>query len=424
MLMSSFLAAVVVLFHVGLALGANAAPGTFVRAGCSSTRYAPNTALESNLDSLLASIASSSATTYDYFTAGSSRAALLGTEATATVTGAAPSSPSAAYYSLYQCRGDLRAVDCVSCVRDAAARRLVGSACEANNAHAASPPPPLQPGACTRRVARHDDLAAAADDASSAVAYRRCGAGASDDAAFLKARDAVLAQLLDGAATAAASPAGYRKVSDSSEVRGVAQCVGDVAGADCAACLAQAVGQVKGTCGDALAADVYLAQCSVRYWANSNYFRSSQGHRYGDWRGAVVISHVRPVPVLRRPERRLLRVLRARRGGKANNAHAASPPPLQPDACPRRVARHDDLVGVVGCAGAGTSHDAAFIKARDAVLAQLQDGAAAASPAGYRKVSHQEPEPDHGLSGKNGAARAVYTTASTTRPWKPGRGLR
>ncbi|GJN21705.1 hypothetical protein PR202_gb09211 [Eleusine coracana subsp. coracana] len=162
MLMSSFLAAVVVLFHVGLALGANAAPGTFVRAGCSSTRYAPNTALESNLDSLLASIASSSATTYDYFTAGSSRAALLGTEATATVTGAAPSSPSAAYYSLYQCRGDLRAVDC-SCVRCAMRRAsLVGSACEANNAHAASPPPPLQPGACTRRVARHDDLAAAA----------------------------------------------------------------------------------------------------------------------------------------------------------------------------------------------------------------------------------------------------------------------
>ncbi|GJM85671.1 hypothetical protein PR202_ga02144 [Eleusine coracana subsp. coracana] len=247
MLMSSFLAAVVV-----LALGANAAPGTFVYAGCSPSRYASNTALESNLNSLLASIASSSTFT-----------ALLGTEATATVTGAAPSSSSAAY-GMYQCRGDLSAVDCVSCVRDAAARRL-GSGCEANNAHAASPSP-LQPDACPRHVARHDDLVVV-------VGPRRLRRGVPQD----------------GAAVAAASPAGYRKVSDSGEVRGVAQCVGDVAAADCAACLAQAVGQVKGTCGDALAADVYLAQCSVRYWANGNYFHSSQGYSEDDVGRTVAI---------------------------------------------------------------------------------------------------------------------------------------
>jgi hypothetical protein len=80
----------------------------------------------------------------------------------------------------------------------------------------------------------------------------------------------------DGA-TVASPAAGYYKVSTSGDVQGVAQCLGDIAAADCPACLAQAVEQLKGTCGNAVAADVYLAKCSVRYWENGNYFRSSQG---------------------------------------------------------------------------------------------------------------------------------------------------
>ncbi|GJN21706.1 hypothetical protein PR202_gb09212 [Eleusine coracana subsp. coracana] len=76
-----------------------------------------DTALESNLNSLLASIASSSGTTTN-----NTFTALQGTEATATVTGAAPSS--SATYGLYQCCGDLSAVYCVSCVRDAAAKPI------------------------------------------------------------------------------------------------------------------------------------------------------------------------------------------------------------------------------------------------------------------------------------------------------------
>lgn len=249
-MLTSCLAAVLLLFVGVVAPGANPAAGTFVYAGCSPSKYAPSTAFESNLNSLLASISSAAGD-------GSGTRAAIVTEATATVTGAAPSSSPA--HSLYQCRGDLSAGECVSCVRDTAARLGFGSTCGA-----ASLP---QSDGC--HVARHD-----ADDDASAMAYRRCGSGTSEDAAFLKARDAVLAQLQDGAA--AASP-GYYKVSDSGEVRGVAQCLSDVAAADCAACLAQAVGQIKGTCGDALAAEVYLAQCSVRYWANGNFFRSSHG---------------------------------------------------------------------------------------------------------------------------------------------------
>jgi hypothetical protein len=67
-------------------------------------------------------------------------------------------------------------------------------------------------------------------------------------------------------------------VSASGPVRGAAQCLGGIAAGDCAACLAQAAAQLRGTCGAALAADVYLVQCSVRYWTDgANQLRSSQG---------------------------------------------------------------------------------------------------------------------------------------------------
>jgi hypothetical protein len=248
------------LFHVGVfAPEANAAaPGTFVYAGCSPSRYAPNAAFESNLNSLLESIssASSSGATYNSFTAGSDAA--LGTETTA-VNGA-PSSPPA--YGMYQCRGDLISGECFLCVHDTVAR--LGSVCA--NAYAAS----LQSDGCYVRYDARDFVGRA----DTSVAYRKCSSGTSNDAAFLKARDSVLVGLQGDAASPAA---GYYKVSTSGAVQGVAQCLGDIAAADCAACLEQAAEQLKGTCGNALAADVYLAKCSVRYWENGNYFHSSQG---------------------------------------------------------------------------------------------------------------------------------------------------
>jgi len=117
------------------------------------------------------------------------------------------------------------------------------------------------------------DLAGRAVDTSVAP-YRRCSAGESGDAGFLSARGAVLAELQRGVE----ATTGAYKVSASGPVRGVAQCVGGIPAGQCAACVSQAVAQLGGTCGAALAADVYLAQCSVRYWAaDSNSYRSSQG---------------------------------------------------------------------------------------------------------------------------------------------------
>ncbi|CAL4967981.1 unnamed protein product [Urochloa decumbens] len=273
---SCLAAALLLLVHVAPA--ANAAPGTFVYAGCSPSRFAPNTAFESNLNSLLASISSaassSGAATYNTFTS-----AAAGRDEAVSAAAPAPAPEQSAAYGMYQCHFDLRPGECASCVRDTVAR--VGAACP--NARAAS----LQSDGCfVRYYGARGPVAAGvvrADDVDTSVAaYRRCSAGTSGDAGFLSARGAVLAELQQGVGAAAASSGGGYKVSASGPVRGVAQCVGGVSASDCDACVSQAVAQLTGTCGAALAADVYMAQCSVRYWANGNYYRSSQGNSGDD----------------------------------------------------------------------------------------------------------------------------------------------
>jgi len=222
---------------------AEAGTGTFIYAGCSPSKYQPGTPFEASLESLLTSFANAAPNAgYGTFTSG------------ANATGGA----GAAVYGLYQCRGDLDGGDCAACVRDAVGQ--LGQVCPA--AYAAS----LQLEGCYVRYDSSNFVGAP----DTAMVYRKCSTSSSSDGGFLGSRDAVLGDLQQGAG------GGY-KVASSGSVRGVAQCLGDLAAADCTACLAQAVGQLKGTCGTALAADVYLAQCYVRYWADGYYFRPAQG---------------------------------------------------------------------------------------------------------------------------------------------------
>ncbi|EAZ23975.1 hypothetical protein OsJ_07702 [Oryza sativa Japonica Group] len=251
-------AVVLVLISLGAAPPAavDAATATFIYAGCSPSKYEPNTAFQSNLNSLLSSIAStaSSGAAYNSFTAG----------------GCAGPDPAAgtAAYGLYQCRGDLSPGDCVACVRQTVAR--LGAVCA--NAYAAS----LQVDGCYVRY----DAADFIGRADTTTAYRKCSSSTSRDGAFLSSRDGVLGELQ--------AAAGY-KLSTSGTVQGVAQCLGDVPANDCTACLAEAVGQLKGACGTALAADVYLAQCYVRYWANGYYFRPNSDNSGDDVGRTVAI---------------------------------------------------------------------------------------------------------------------------------------
>ncbi|KAF7002782.1 hypothetical protein CFC21_018217 [Triticum aestivum] len=231
---------------LGIVLGAaftGADTGTFIYAGCSPSKYQPGTPYEGNLKSLLASITSAAPNAaYSSFANGTG--------------------DGAAAYGLYQCRGDLGNAECAACVRDALAQ--LNQVCP--GAYAAS----LQLEGCYVRY----DGANFVGRPDTAMVYRKCSASTSADAGFLRDRDAVLGALQ-------AAPDGYR-VGSSGSVQGVSQCLGDLAAADCTACLAQAVGQLTGACGTALAADVHLAQCYVRYWASGYYFRPSQDYSEDD----------------------------------------------------------------------------------------------------------------------------------------------
>ncbi|KAL1543406.1 plasmodesmata-located protein 8-like [Salvia divinorum] len=210
----------------------------FIYGGCSQDKYPPNSPYEPSKISLLSSLASSSSRTlYD---------------ATAVANDTA-SPPDSAAYGLYQCRGDLSPHECASCI--AGAINQIAVLCP--DTYGAS----LQLDGCYLRYERADFLGRL----DTGLRYRKCGVGGNVDGEFWRRRDDVLADL--------GGAAGFR-VSATGAVEGYAQCLGDMAAGDCSECLAEAVAKVKMLCGAAAAADVFLAQCYVRYW-ESGYFTSS-----------------------------------------------------------------------------------------------------------------------------------------------------
>ncbi|XP_072988039.1 plasmodesmata-located protein 8 isoform X1 [Typha latifolia] len=231
------------------------AASTFIYAGCSPSKFQPNSPFQTNLNSLLSSIVSaSSQSTYNSFSSNANANAGAG--------------PGSAVYGLYQCRSDLGAQDCATCVQSAVGQ--LNLVCP--DAYAAS----LQLDGCFVRYADSDFLG----KPDTGLAFRKCSTSTSNDVEFLRRRDDVLADLGSGV--------GFR-VSSSGSVQGYAQCVGDLGGSDCTACLGQAVGQLKNSCGSAMAADVYLAQCYARYWASGYYFRSTGDYSDDDIGRTVAI---------------------------------------------------------------------------------------------------------------------------------------
>ncbi|XP_019709404.1 plasmodesmata-located protein 8 isoform X2 [Elaeis guineensis] len=219
---------------------------SFIYAGCSPSKFQPSSPYQNNLISLLTSVAAAgSQATYNSFAVGNDSASATG----------------AAVYGLYQCRNDLSAGECSSCVQSAVGQ--LNLVCP--DSYAAS----LQLDGCFVRYSNENFLGRP----DTSLVYRKCSASASKDAEFFRRRDDVLADLQNGV--------GFR-VSSSGTVQGYAQCVGDLSSADCTACLAQAVGQLKNSCGSAMAADVYLGQCYAKYWASGYYFRSTTGYTEDD----------------------------------------------------------------------------------------------------------------------------------------------
>ncbi|KAG1354499.1 plasmodesmata-located protein 8 [Cocos nucifera] len=217
----------------------------FIYASCSPSKFQRGTPFQTNLISLLTSVAAaasqSQATAYNSFATGTDSA----------------SPPGAAVYGLYQCRNDWRADDCSACVQSAVGK--INLVCP--DSYAAS----LQLDGCFVRYSNENFLGRAD---TGLVVYRKCSSRTSNEDEFFRRRDDVLADLQTGT--------GFR-VSSSGTVQGYAQCIGDLSSADCTACLAQAVGQLKNSCTSATAADVYLAQCYAKYWTSGYHSGCTAG---------------------------------------------------------------------------------------------------------------------------------------------------
>ncbi|XP_062091599.1 plasmodesmata-located protein 8 [Humulus lupulus] len=223
----------------------------FIYAGCSEEKYQPGSPFEGNLNSLLSSVVSSSSQAlYNSFSVGNGSSI----------------PPEAATYGLFQCRGDLKILDCSKCVESAVSQ--IGLVCPYS--YGAS----LQLEGCYVRY-EHNDFLGKVD---AGVRYKKCSKSVNNDVEFFRRRDDVLADL--------ESAISFR-VSSSGLVEGFAQCFGDLNPTDCSSCLAEAVGKLKTLCGSAAAADVFLGQCYARYWA-SGYYELSKDSTSEDEVGKTV----------------------------------------------------------------------------------------------------------------------------------------
>ncbi|KAL5571922.1 hypothetical protein UlMin_021519 [Ulmus minor] len=224
----------------------------FIYAGCSEEKYQPNAPFEANRNSFLSSVVSSSSQAlYNSFSIGN------GTS----------TQPDAAIYGLYQCRGDLKTLDCSKCIENAA--NQIGLVCPYS--FGAS----LQLEGCYVRY-EHFDFLGRVD---TSLRYKKCSKSEANDVEFYRRRDDVLADL-EGAISF--------RVSSSGLVQGFAQCIGDLNPTDCSSCLADAVGKLKTMCGSAAAADVFLGQCYARYWASGYYDDLASGSSNEDEVGKTV----------------------------------------------------------------------------------------------------------------------------------------
>lgn len=213
---------------------------TFIYAGCSQDKYQSNSPFETNINSFLASIVTlSSQQLYDSFAFGN------GTS----------TQPEGTIYGLFQCRGDLKTLDCSKCIESVVNQiRLI---CPYSLGAS------LQLDGCYIRY-EHVYFLGKID---TTLRYKKCSKSVSSDVEFFRRRDDVLADLQSAISF---------KVSSSGLVEGFAQCLGDLSQSDCSACLVDAVSKLKSLCGSAASADVFLAQCYARYWV-SGYYDLSKG---------------------------------------------------------------------------------------------------------------------------------------------------
>ncbi|RDX61761.1 Cysteine-rich repeat secretory protein 12, partial [Mucuna pruriens] len=233
----------------------------FLYGGCTQQRYAPTSPYESNLNSLLTSLVNSATfAAYNNFT----------------VVG---SSPADVVYGLYQCRGDLAMPDCAACVARAVSR--AGELCTAACGAA------VQLDGCYVKY----DNATFLGVEDKTVVLKKCGPSVGPGP--MGERDAVLGGL--------AGSGGYFRIGGSGELKGVAQCTGDLSFAECQDCVAEAIRRLRSECAAADYGDVFLAKCYARFSAKGahayNKAHGTSGNE-GEKTFAIIVGLLAGVAIL------------------------------------------------------------------------------------------------------------------------------
>ncbi|PPD67987.1 hypothetical protein GOBAR_DD35130 [Gossypium barbadense] len=177
---------------------------------------------------------------------------------------------SSAVYGLFQCRGDLNNRDCNRCVAKAVSQ--IGTLCFYSTGGV------LQLERC---LVKYDNVTFLGVE-DKTVVVKKCGPSFSSYSDALTRRDSVLSYL-------EASDGTYKpfRISESGNLQGVAQCVGDLSPSECQDCLSEAIGQLKTECGAAKWGDLYLAKCYVRF--SEGGYHSHAGKRYGGAKHAGIV---------------------------------------------------------------------------------------------------------------------------------------
>ncbi|TYJ43159.1 hypothetical protein E1A91_A03G135100v1 [Gossypium mustelinum] len=217
-----------VTISIFLVTPSNSATDTFVFGGCSQLKFISGSPYEYNVNSILTSLVNSAMfTSYNNFTISASQDTV---------------------YGLFQCRGDLQNGDCGRCVAKAVSQ--LGTLCLDSTGGG------LQLEGC---FVKYDNATFLGVEDKSVV-VKRCGPLISTDSDALARRDTVLDFL--GASDGTYKPF---RVAESGDLRGVAQCVGDLSPTECQDCLLEAIGRLKTDCGASKWGDMYLAKCYARY---------------------------------------------------------------------------------------------------------------------------------------------------------------
>ncbi|XP_039127707.1 plasmodesmata-located protein 6-like [Dioscorea cayenensis subsp. rotundata] len=214
-------------------------PTTFIYAGCSQSKYSPNSPYEQNLNSLLSTLSLSSTLT------------LFSNSSSTTFSSSSPA------FALFQCLPSLPLPSCSSCIHTSLSK--LSSLC--SSATSAT----ILLHSCLLRYSNSSFFG----HSDTTLLLKTCGSSlpsppfSFDITTML---DTTLSQLQTSSSSSSYNVAGAGYFQAES------QCDGDLSPKSCAECVNLAVRQLRNACGGAVAGDVYLGRCFARFWSINDFY--------------------------------------------------------------------------------------------------------------------------------------------------------